>query len=41
MKTAVKVTRSASADAEKQLKSFVDKFEPKNRALIRAVRKAM
>lgn len=39
MKTAV--TRSASADAEKQLKSFVDKFEPKNRALIRAVRKAM
>jgi hypothetical protein len=41
MKTAVKVTRSASADAEKQLKSFVDKFEPKNRALIRAARKAM
>jgi hypothetical protein len=41
MKAAVKVTRSASADAEKQLKSFVDKFEPKNRALIRAVRKAM
>jgi len=41
MKAAVKVTRSASADGEKQLKSFVDKFEPKNRALIRAVRKAM
>jgi len=41
MKAAVEVTRSASADAEKQLKSFVDKFEPKNRALIRAVRKAM
>jgi len=41
MKAAVKVTRPASADAEKQLKSFVDKFEPKNRALIRAVRKAM
>ena len=41
MKAAVKVTRSESADAEKQLKSFVDKFEPKNRALIRAVRKAL
>jgi hypothetical protein len=33
--------RSASADAEKQLNSFVDKFEPKNRALIHAVRKAL
>jgi hypothetical protein len=38
MKAAKKV---APADAEKQLKSFIDKFEPKNQALIRAVRKAI
>lgn len=30
-----------SADAEKQLKGFIDKFEPKNQTLIRAVRKAL
>src|ERR1700679_1946278 len=29
------------ADAEKQLQSFIAKFEPKNQALIRAVRKAL
>jgi hypothetical protein len=29
------------ADAEKQLKSFIDKFEPKHQALIRAIRKAL
>jgi len=29
------------ADTEKQLKSFIDKFTPVNRALIRAVRKAL
>ena len=28
-------------DAEKQLSSFIDKFEPKHRVLIRAVRKAL
>ena len=33
--------RSVLADAEKQLKSFIDKFEPKNQALIRAMRKAL
>jgi hypothetical protein len=33
--------RSVLADAEKQLKSFIDKFEPKNQALIRAIRKAL
>jgi len=41
VKAAVKFARSASADAEKQLKSFIDKFEPKNQALIRALRKAL
>jgi hypothetical protein len=41
MKAAVKVARAASADAEEQLKSFIDKFEAKNQALIRAVRKAL
>jgi hypothetical protein len=30
-----------SAKAEEQLKSFIDKFDPKNQALIRAVRKAL
>jgi hypothetical protein len=29
------------ADAEKQLKSFISKFEPKQQSLIRAVRKAL
>jgi hypothetical protein len=41
MKAAVKVVSTASADAEKQLNSFIDKFEPKNQALIRAVRKVL
>jgi hypothetical protein len=31
----------ASGEAEKRLKQFVDKFEPKNQTLIRAVRKAL
>src|SRR5277367_2432348 len=31
----------ASLDAEKQLQSFIAKFEPKNQALIRAARKAL
>jgi hypothetical protein len=41
MKPAVKMSRAASADAEERLKSFIDKFEPKHQALIRAVRKAL
>jgi hypothetical protein len=41
MRSAVKVVRGASADAEEQLKGFIDKFEPKNQALIRALRKAL
>jgi hypothetical protein len=41
MKAAVKVAPTASADAEKQLIRFIDKFEPKNQALIRATRKAL
>jgi hypothetical protein len=41
MKAAGKVARSASTDAEMQLKSFIDKFEPKSRALIRATRKVL
>jgi hypothetical protein len=39
MKVAASKSRIDSADAEKQLKSFIDKFEPKSQALIRAVRK--
>jgi hypothetical protein len=31
----------ASVDAEKQLKTFIDKFKPKYQTLIRAVRKAL
>lgn len=37
MKAGVK----ASADVEAQLNSFIDKFEPKNQGLIRALRKAL
>jgi hypothetical protein len=40
MKAAPKVDRPAT-DPEKQLQSFIDKFEPKHQALIRQVRKAM
>ena len=38
MKATLKIGR---ADAEKRLKSFIDKFEPKNQVLIRALRKAL
>lgn len=38
---AVKNAPTAPADAEKQLKTFIDKFEPKNPILIRAVCKAL
>jgi hypothetical protein len=34
-------TISKPADAEKQLKGFIEKFEPKHQTLIRAVRKAL
>ena len=34
-------SRMEPADAEKQLQSFIAKFEPKNQTLIRAVRKAL
>jgi hypothetical protein len=41
MKPGMKITRAVSADAEEQLKSFIDKFAPHNQALIRAVRKVL
>ncbi len=41
MKTAIKAAPKPPADAEKQLKTFIDKFDSKNQALIRAVRKAL
>jgi hypothetical protein len=41
MKPAVKVFRIAPDNAESQLQSFIDKFNPKHRALIRAARKAL
>jgi hypothetical protein len=41
MKAARKVAPTAPADAEKQLNTFIDKFESKSQALIRAVRKAL
>jgi hypothetical protein len=41
MKKAAKVASTTTDDAKKQLDSFIDKFEPKNRALIRAVRKEL
>lgn len=40
MKRLEKTTKK-SADAEGQVKSFIDKFEPKNQQLIRSVRKAL
>jgi len=41
VKATVKVVPASPVDAEKQLKSFIDKFEPKKQALIRALRKAL
>ena len=38
MKAATEIARAASTDAEEQLKSFLDKFDPNNQALIRAAR---
>ena len=40
MKPTAKIS-STPADAEKQLRSFIAKFEPKHQTLIRAVRKAL
>jgi uncharacterized protein DUF1801 len=39
--TAATAARSSAADAERQLKTFIAKFEPKHQTLIRAVRKAL
>ena len=39
MKARAKGAQAAAASTEKQLQSFIDKFEPRNRALIRQVRK--
>src|SRR6201996_8531004 len=39
MKSAAKTSRANSVDAEEQLKSFIDKFDPQHQAVIRAVRK--
>jgi hypothetical protein len=41
LKLAAKIAPKASADAKKQLNGFIEKFEPKNQALIRAVRKQL
>jgi hypothetical protein len=41
MKSAKKAASTAAVDAEKQLKGFIEKFDPKDRTLIRAVRKAL
>jgi hypothetical protein len=41
LKVAARVAPKASADAKKQLNGFIEKFEPKNRTLIRAVRKEL
>jgi len=41
MMAAKKVIPAASTDAEKQLETFIDKFEPKHQTLIRTVRKAL
>jgi hypothetical protein len=41
IKTAARVAQPASVDPEKRLTQFVEKFEPKHRSLIRAVRKAL
>jgi hypothetical protein len=41
MKASPKTPRAAGSDAEKQLKTFIGKFEPRHRTLIRALRKAL
>ena len=41
MRAAAKVVPTTSPDVEKQLRGFIDKFEPEHQALIRAMRKAL
>ena len=41
MKTPVKVALEVSPDAEEQLRSFIDKFDPNGQALVRSMRKAL
>src|SRR5580693_6973859 len=41
MKAPVKKAPAKTADPEAQLKSFIDKFDPQNQALIRSVRAAL
>ncbi|HTZ94764.1 MAG TPA: hypothetical protein VMB18_00095 [Terriglobales bacterium] len=41
MKNATKGAAKPSRDAEKQLQGFINKFEPKHQALIRALRRAL
>lgn len=41
MKAVAKAAPPVRADAEKRLKRFVDKFEPRHQILIRAVRRAL
>jgi hypothetical protein len=41
VKAAAKAVAASSADAEKQLKGFIDKFESKNQPLVRSLRKAL
>jgi len=41
VKPAAKTARAPSASSEEQLASFIAKFDPKNQALIRSVRKAL
>jgi hypothetical protein len=41
MKAADKALPTSTAGAEKQLKSFIEKFDPKHQALIRAARRAL
>ncbi len=41
MSPSSKPARAVAHDPEQQLQSFIDKFEPKNQTVIRAVRKAL
>ncbi len=41
MKAAVKVALEVSPDAEEQVRSFIDKFDPNDQALVRSMRKAL
>jgi hypothetical protein len=41
MRAAARVVPKTTPDAEKQLQGFIEKFEPKHQALIRAMRKVL